>query len=484
MRRVLSLVAVLLLSGPAAAQTIRLSDDTGQVAEGELLDFDGRYYRLLGPYGEITLDGSSLTCAGDDCPRPDVAARLRISGAASVVSTVLPALLETYARRRELDLAIVEEGVTREYTLSQSGAAVLKVALAATSSAEGLADLIADAADLAVTTRLPNATEQILAREAGRGDLSRARQRTIIGLDAAVAVIGDTSTRRSVAPADMDNAISVHVPTGDAQEAILSILPGGRPALVVPHPDRPALDTALDADPEAVGLVLFSELGGLQAIPIAGACGAGADASQMSIKTEDYPLVLPVYLFSPGRRLAPAARDFVDYVTSPIAQPVIRRAGLVDQFPQTIPFGQQGDRIGLAVVSAEEEIGLSALRRMVQALDDRTRLTLTFRFRNGSSALDAQSMGNVERLAETLRDGIFQARRLVFVGFTDREGSAAANQRVSLERATAVRDAVAALAPGGSAELAVEAYGEALPMACDDTDWGKRVNRRVELWLE
>jgi phosphate transport system substrate-binding protein len=27
--------------------------------------------------------------------------------------------------------------------------------------------------------------------------------------------------------------------------------------------------------------------------------------------------------------------------------------------------------------------------------------------------------------------------------------------------------------------LKVEAYGEALPMACDDTDWGRRINRRV-----
>jgi phosphate transport system substrate-binding protein len=31
--------------------------------------------------------------------------------------------------------------------------------------------------------------------------------------------------------------------------------------------------------------------------------------------------------------------------------------------------------------------------------------------------------------------------------------------------------------------LRAEAYGEALPMACDDSDWGRRVNRRVEVWL-
>jgi phosphate transport system substrate-binding protein len=26
-------------------------------------------------------------------------------------------------------------------------------------------------------------------------------------------------------------------------------------------------------------------------------------------------------------------------------------------------------------------------------------------------------------------------------------------------------------------------FGEALPMGCDETEWGRRMNRRVELWV-
>jgi len=29
-----------------------------------------------------------------------------------------------------------------------------------------------------------------------------------------------------------------------------------------------------------------------------------------------------------------------------------------------------------------------------------------------------------------------------------------------------------------------EAFGEALPMGCDDTEWGRQMNRRVELWVD
>jgi len=32
-------------------------------------------------------------------------------------------------------------------------------------------------------------------------------------------------------------------------------------------------------------------------------------------------------------------------------------------------------------------------------------------------------------------------------------------------------------------KLELEAFGEAMPMACDDTAWGRQVNRRVEVWV-
>ena len=32
-------------------------------------------------------------------------------------------------------------------------------------------------------------------------------------------------------------------------------------------------------------------------------------------------------------------------------------------------------------------------------------------------------------------------------------------------------------------DLGVDAFGEAMPMACDDSDWGRQVNRRVEVWV-
>jgi phosphate transport system substrate-binding protein len=32
--------------------------------------------------------------------------------------------------------------------------------------------------------------------------------------------------------------------------------------------------------------------------------------------------------------------------------------------------------------------------------------------------------------------------------------------------------------------MSTASFGEALPMACDDTSWGRQVNRRVEVWVQ
>ena len=81
---------------------------------------------------------------------------------------------------------------------------------------------------------------------------------------------------------------------------------------------------------------------------------------------------------------------------------------------------------------------------------------------------------------------MFDGRTLVFVGFSDGQGDAGLNKRLAQRRAEAVRAAVLDVAETYDperTEIAIDAFGEALPMACDDTDWGRQINRRVEVWV-
>jgi phosphate transport system substrate-binding protein len=112
---------------------------------------------------------------------------------------------------------------------------------------------------------------------------------------------------------------------------------------------------------------------------------------------------------------------------------------------------------------------------------------LGFRFQGGTALLDAQSRSNVQLLAQLVEAGVYDGKQLVFAGFSDGQGLAAANEKLSARRAAAVRNSVLA-ALGDAADpdffqTSVRGFGEAMPLACDDVVWGRSLNRRVEIWV-
>jgi phosphate transport system substrate-binding protein len=252
------------------------------------------------------------------------------------------------------------------------------------------------------------------------------------------------------------------------------------------HPTDAALVRAVASDRLGLGVASFAELGNTQPLALTGRCGFVLRAERRAIKMEDYPLTTPLFLYLPMRRLPEIARDFLIYLRSAPAQIVIRRAGFVDQAAEEVPIADQGDRLANAIASAGPEVSLPELQRLVGQLDGMRRLTVSFRFRTGSATLDAQSLSNVEALAQALATGRYDGRQLLFVGFSDGQGPAVTNAQIAARRAEAVRDAVLAAAQEADlsrVEIATDAFGEALPMACDESAWGRQVNRRVEVWV-
>ena len=240
------------------------------------------------------------------------------------------------------------------------------------------------------------------------------------------------------------------------------------------------------ADAFALGVASFAEVGNAEALTLTGQCGRSLRANRRSIKTEDYPLTAPMFLYFPARRLPLIAREFLAFTRGAEAQNVIRRAGFVDQSPEEIEVDAQGNRFANAITMAGTEISLEELQRMTATLTPMARLTTSFRFETGSIRLDAQSRSNVQQLARSLEQGTYDARQMLFVGFSDGQGAANANRNIALRRAEAVLRAVSAAAVTANLErvqLGVDAFGEALPMACDDSAWGRQANRRVEVWV-
>ena len=498
------------------AQDITLTSRDSKVAlSGTLLGFDGEFYRLRTEYGELTVDGSGVLCDGPGCPNlQDFVAELSISGAPTLGAVVMPALIETFAQKHGY-LTEREEGenaATFTYLIRRAddGKLAARFFFHVSNTDEGFADLLADEADIVMSLREIRPDERARAREAGMGDMTGLNRSRVLALDAIVPVVSGNNPVRGISPADLalvlagqitnwenlggpDVPIDLHLPdnaSGLGQAIVDQLLrPSNLGAFsenATRHASPTSLADAVEADTFALGLTSYADRGGTQALMLTGTCGFSMQASRRTIKTEDYPLTAPMFLYFPARRLPQLAREFLAFTRGPAAQIVIRRSGFVDQTPEEIAVEEQGNRFTNAILQAGTEITLGELQRMTSTLAPMARLSTSFRFEAGSVRLDAQSRSNVQQLARALEVGQYDARRLLFVGFSDGNGAAEANREIALRRADAVRRAVSEAAITANlarVELGVDAFGEAMPMACDDSSWGRRANRRVEVWV-
>ncbi|MDA7963713.1 substrate-binding domain-containing protein, partial [Ruegeria sp.] len=443
------------LAGGALAQDITLTSHDGKVEiTGNLLGYDGEFYRVDTQFGELTVDGSGVTCDGLACPNlTDFVAEVTLSGSSVMAETLLPALVVGFARQEGLTATPIQENAAGfVYELHKPGrqAPLARLQFHVGNTDQGFADLIANEADIVMALREIRDAERDAADAAGMGDLTQPRRSRVLALDAMVPIVAMDNPVRQISLTDLARVLSgelrnwsdlggpnapitLHMPdpgSGLSQAVEDHLLAPASVTLsstAARHGRNGALVHSVADDPFAIGIASQANIGDARALPLTGGCGHALAATRQSIKTEDYPLTAPMFLYLPARRLPRIARQFLAYVQSPEAQPVIRQAGFVDQMPETLGLGPQGDRLANAIASGGTEVGLEELQRMVETLRPMARLSLSFRFEPGSSRPDAQSRSNILQLAQALESGAFDARKLTFVGFSDGDGAANTN---------------------------------------------------------
>ena len=494
-----SFVACFLFAFAAQAEDVTFRDASNAVQlTGRFLGYDGAFASVLTPLGPVTLRGDGLTCEGNDCPDFDnYVPHLRFVGSDRIGAILLPALIDVYARDRDFNLQESAEGFA---LFAADAAGVLDISIDLAGPNDSFAAFLGYDADILISMRELSATERERAFDAGLGRLSLARQGRILALDALVPVASPLSGDVSISIADLARALAgqlegtftLHLPAAGNDQLKgfehLFMRPAGYQITenAVFHGSDEDLLAAIESDKTGLALLPYGATRNTQPLGLRGPCGLQSDARFLTLKTEDYPLTFPVYLYQSNRRQHPQVVDFLDWLRSPSAQLVIRRAGFVDLAAAPIPLSEQGGRLANAIRNAGEEISLEELQRMIRILSPRVRMSSTFRFEQGSTRLDGQSRSNIMQLAQAIRDGQFGGRELMLVGFSDGRGPALANRELSSVRASSVQRALESALGGNipyNLTIETEAFGEALPMACDDTIWGQKTNRRVELWV-
>ncbi|MDO9075215.1 MAG: OmpA family protein [Rubrivivax sp.] len=101
-------------------------------------------------------------------------------------------------------------------------------------------------------------------------------------------------------------------------------------------------------------------------------------------------------------------------------------------------------------------------------------------FDTGRAELKSGGMRNMDKLVSFLQNN--PKRRAQVEGFTDSVGGESMNQELSARRADAVRSAL--VSRGIAADrIGTQGYGEAFPVAGNDSAGGRQMNRRVEIVL-
>ena len=478
------LAAAALLS-PAAAQDapeVRLSAREGSMAvTGRLLAYDGDTYRIDTAHGPVTLAAAAVACEGGACPdMPGLA----LEGDPALADVLVPALIEAFAARaghrlsREGGAFVVEAG-------PEASPERLRIEVVRSTSDGGLAALADGRAEGALAIGPPpgDGPQRVLALDALVPVVSPRNPLRALGLGEIAALFaGEVADWGEVG--GEPGPVSLHLPEGGAATAFEDrvMRPAGLPlsAEVMRHADAEALSRAVAREPGAIGVATLAGARLAKPLALRGACGLVSRPEADAVRAGDWPLTLRLTLALRPGPLPRLAREWVAFATSPAAERVVRRAGLLDEAPREIPMGRQGDRLAAAILGAQGD----ALQAAVGDLGGLARLTPTFRF-EGGTRLDAPSREAAGRLARRIASGAFDGRTLVFVGFGDATGSPERTLALSRRRAAAVLERVRAEAvpPRDRGPLLVaRGHGAALAVACDDAAAGRRLNRRVELW--
>ena len=480
-------VAVVVGSSASAQDVTLVAREGGIVLTGTLQGYDGEFYRIDTAYGSLTVDGQGVICDGPACPELVAPkALIRVVGAADA-APLLPALLQAFATARGLVYeADPGDALAARILDPETRKDLAEVSFQPMSPEAATAAVTSGAADLKLAFNAePGLSNHSIAMDALVAIVAPDNPTPEIStVDLSRVLTGEVTNWAMIGGPDMPIVLHALKPDADLQQALATRL-GQAPVAGILHPDLTALAAAVAKDPWAIAISGRTVIAPAQRLPLTDSCGFPMLPNVLAIKAGDYPLALPVTLLAAKRRLPLMTREFLAFLRTPAAGEATAAVGFIDRSISRQPMTADGLRLLNAIQGAGEDVTLDDLKRLAGIMDGADRLSFTFRFEDGATTLDASSQDSLADLAQLIASGQFRDERLIFAGFSDGSGAAEANLALSVERAARVAQELAAIAPDLSpAQMpVVEGFGEALPMACDETATGRQLNRRVELWV-
>ena len=412
---------------------------------------------------------------------------LRIQGSNTIGAHLAPALAAGLLRQQ--GVAHAEQQISAPNEVSVSGrdaqGRLLQITVAAHGSGTGFVALAEGSAELAASSRPIKDSEQ--ASLASLGDLRSASAEQVIALDGLAIIVHpdnpvqqlDIAQVAALFAGEIDNWQALGGPAGAVRlyarddnsgtfdtfkELVLSSQGKQLAGAAQRFESSDELSERVSQDPQAIGFIGLPYIRQAKALNIADQGSQAMPASRELISTEDYPLSRRLFFYLRPDESNPWARALVEFAQSAEGQAIVTANGFI---------GQQVQAMRVAVDASQPRV---YQRLAAQA----QRLSVNFRFREGSAELDNKALHDLQRLLDYLKANDKQHRQLVLVGFGDPKSDPARAALLSKLRAMAVRRE---LARAGILPRDILGLGEQLPVASNQQDDGRLKNRRVEVWV-
>lgn len=509
--RILGISVLTLFGNSLLADVVTLNSLDGTLSiAGELLEFTDDHYVIASQIGNLTISADQVECVGEACPSllPKYT-EFTISGSKQLALNLMPLLLDGFSASLGLDITQQSDASGNQLFLFSTvdGKDIAKISFVMRGSSVGLRDLTAGTAAMALTTRVARPSEAQAFSAAGKGNLRASTNEHILALDGVVVVTSSQNVVRIIKSADLaaifagkitdwaqlggvPGPINLYVrPENTATGALFSQLimrpaRSGFSLKVNLMESDAAVADAVEADPNGIGFTSYSSSANARPVSLLGVCNIQSPATEFTIKAEEYPYARRLYLYESAKDAPQIVDMFMKYLESTEAQALIDQAGYVGQDVEEVPVNDQGLRFLSAALPTDAEMTLTQLHAMMADLASAERVTLTFRFEQGTTQLDSRALADIDRLVEEMQKPGSLHKTFILMGFTDSVGNGPNNERLSLARAEQVRTALLTAAGGKIApeRIEVRGYGELSPLGCNEDVDGRRINRRVEVW--
>ncbi|MEB0046542.1 MULTISPECIES: phosphate ABC transporter substrate-binding/OmpA family protein [unclassified Pseudomonas] len=429
-----------------------------------------------------------LTATASDLPTPQQGSVLRIQGSNTIGAALGPALVEGLMREQGL-LKVHSEAPDTANELHIVGQTTegrrVVIEVAAHGSSTGFSALKTGNADLAASSRPIKDKE--LADLKTLGDLKGPGAEQVIAIDGVAIILHPKNPLNQLNTEQLARIFSGEASTWEAlgshggpihlyarddqsgtydtfKELVLSSHGKTLSGAAKRFESSEQLSDAVSLDPQGIGFIGLPYVRQAKAVAIIDGQSQAMLPLNSLIATEDYPLSRRLFFYLPPNGNNPWAQALVAFAQSSQGQEIVAASGFIAQTVHAMAV----------TPNALMPEGYQALSRHAQ------RLTVNFRFEEGSAILDNKARQDLPRVLDYIKQHDKTNREVTLVGFGDAKSDPARADLLSKLRAMAVRRE---LVKSGVVFREIRGFGAEMPVAANSADEGRIKNRRVEVWV-